>query len=84
MFQVSDIKESLERARMVSQVLSLTVSGNTLFVQSTMATDPKESDNLHRQGQVCINKANSIRDAFWSKFPKAFIPPSCPWMQRNG
>jgi hypothetical protein len=49
-----------------------------------MASDPKESDDLHKQGQVCIDKANNIREAFWNKFPKAFIPPSCPWMQRNG
>lgn len=84
MYPVIDINESLERARMVSQVMALTISGNSYYVQATMTSDPELAAELHKQGTICVNKANRIRDAFWAKFPKAFISPTCPWMNRHG
>lgn len=84
MQRVVNVQESLERARLVSQVMSLTISGNSFFVQSAMTSDPAESQRLHAEGKARVDEASRLRDAFWSKYPKALISQTCPWMNRNG
>lgn len=80
---IVSVQDSLERAKMVSQVFSLTVSANSLFVQSAMVNNPEASQELFKAAQVKINQADQIRDAFWDKYPKAFVPPNCPWMNKR-
>lgn len=78
-----NVKEALERARMTSQVYSLTNEGNALFVQSACCTTPAMADALHQQAQQRINQADEVRNEFWDKYPQAYIPSSCPWMSKD-
>lgn len=80
---VVNVEESLDRARLTAGVYSLTYKANELFIQSTIASSAKVASQLQKEGQDCINKADSMRIEFWGKYPQAYIKPSCPWMRKE-
>jgi len=78
------VKEALERSRLTTEVYNHVAQANGLFAASACSTNPAEADRLFQQAQAKVNQADVARDTFWERYPQALIPPTCPWMNRNG